>query len=184
MTVTNVQNGESGFNVNDFDATGLFTTTETTTQKLVVTNVTGDIFGGSYTLPTANSDDPYQFVETQNDNGNTVIGIFAGADSSNIGLTFNGQLVNWVIFESTANLPYVDPSTATSFADLFPVGTYSLTGQTGQSFTGDLTYNDFNSDLDLIPNSLTISVIPEPTSVGLAMLGLGGLALLRRRGNA
>jgi hypothetical protein len=185
-SVRDVQNGETGFNSNEFNTTGLFTGTETTTDTQVITNVTGDIFAGTYAFPTATSFDPYDYVATRDVGGNTVIRIFAGSDSSDIGLTYNGAPVDWVVVEGIANLPFISPATATSFAELFPVGTYTILPP-DQTFPSEVTYN-FNSEfITLIPTTLTISrasdtpanAVPEPATA--ALLGLGALGLLARR---
>jgi hypothetical protein len=149
--------------------------TEQVGEKQIITDVASARFGGTYTYPTADVGDPYFLVDAFDDGGQTAVFVLAGADSTNIGLTYDGDAIERIQAAGTASFGYVDPSTATSLADVFPVGTYSLTAH-------PISINEVvhtGGFFDPAFTSLTISVIPEPTS--LALLALGGLAMLRRR---
>jgi hypothetical protein len=177
-TVTDVQSGEAGYDSNFFDASGWDVSTEEVGEKQVITDMGGDVFAGTYTYPTTTTSDPYYYLSAYEDSGDTYIYMLGGADNSNIGLTYDGNPVLWVEIAGTADYAFIDPTTATSLADIFPVGTYTITPDDFFDGFGGQIVMDSSAQL-ISPTSLTISVIPEPTS--LALLGLGGLAMLRRR---
>lgn len=70
----------------------------------------------------------------------------------------------------------------------FSVSDFTTLNQTGTSVTsrrtdGGVTAYDFFADFALTPNTLTVAVVPEPSSATLlvgALLGLGAAARLRR----
>ncbi len=175
FTVTDAQNGDTGYDFSDFSST-VFVATEAIGQSQIVTDVTSDTLGGAFVYPNATNDDPYFFLFASAGAGNTgtYLQIAAGADESNIGLTFNGNVVEYL--EVAGELPFAfgDPSTAASLSDLFPAGAYAVTDGFGLFSWNAGAGTEFPT-----PDTLTISVIPEPTTA--ALLAFGGLALLRRR---
>jgi len=179
FTVADVQNGEPGYEFNDFAnfIPILYINTETTGQSQVVTDVTSDAFGGTFATPSANAFDPYFFIEAEENGTDTALEILAGADTSDIGVTFGGAAINRVWATGTIDLPFSDPALASSVSDLFPAGTYAVTPH--PSLVSEVVYDNSNQFFVPTFDTLTISVVPEPAT--LALLGLGGLALIRRR---
>ncbi len=175
FTVTDAQNGDNTYDWNDF-GTSVFVATETLGQTQIVTDVTSDTLGGTFAYPTSTNFDPYFYVfAAQNAGGpGTYLQIYAAAEDSNIGLTFNGNVIETLDVNGVLPFAFGDPSTAASLSDLLPVGTYAVTSGDGLIEWNNLSDNEF-----LTPDTLTISIIPEPTTA--ALLGLGGLAMMRRR---
>jgi len=173
FTVTDVQSSDTNYDVIDFgDPAQVEITTEELTHDQIVTNVTSGTFGGSFTYPSSTLSDPYGFLFSFDNSGVTFLSIGFGADDSDIGLTFNGDAVTYVTFSGDLPLPWVDPTTVNSLSELFPVGTYAVTGGFGN-------IDSVGGTASPTPDTLTISQIPEPTTA--ALLGLGGVALMRRR---
>jgi hypothetical protein len=172
FTVTDVESTATNYDFIDFgDPSQVEVITEELGQDPVVSDVTSTTLGGSFTYPSASATDPYNYLFAFESSGNTFLSLVAAADDSNIGLTYDGNTLEYMEISGTLPFAWVDPTTASSLADLFPVGTYNVTGPFGNF--------DWNGGSESpTPTSLTISVVPEPTS--LALLGLGGLAMLRR----
>ena len=171
FTVTDVQSTDTNYDFIEFDDSTTIITQELAQNQLVL-DVTSNALGGAFSYPSSTNVDPYDYFFAFDDNGQTYLSTQVGADDSDIGLTFDGNTLTYIDFAGTLSLPWTDPTTVNSLSELFPAGTYAVTGGFGQLFGDDGTESP-------TPTSLTISVIPEPTS--LALLGLGGLAMLLRR---
>ena len=175
MVARNVSNGETGFEVNLWNAAFIDVTTETTSQTALFTSVSSGLFGGSLSLPNADANDPGYRVVTSEDGGNTDMELYVGADTSDIGLTFSGNPVNSFYQGGVVDFAYSDPTTLSEFTDFFPQGTYSVTGG-----YGEIAYNGSSDFLSIAPQTLTITHIPEPGAAALVLLSLAaGLASRR-----
>ncbi len=175
FTITDAQNGDNTYDFNDF-GTSVFVDTETVGQTQIVTDVTSDTLGGTFAYPTSTNSDPYFYISAAPIAGGpgTFLQTYAAADDSNIGLTFNGNVIETLDVNGVPAFAFGDPSTAGSLSDLFPVGTYAVT-----SGDGLIEWNNQSDNEFLTPDTLTISVIPAPTTA--ALLTVGGVALVRRQ---
>lgn len=175
LTVTDVQSSDTNYEFIDFgDPSQVEVYTEELGHDQIITNVTSTTLGGAFTYPNTTTTDPFGYLFAFENNGLTYLSLAVGADDSDIGLTFNGNTLQYIEFSGDLPFAWVDPTTASSLSDLFPVGTYDVTGA-----FGFLAWDSGNGTEYPSPTTLTISVIPEPSSI--ALLALGGLALLRRR---
>jgi hypothetical protein len=98
-------------------------------------------------------------------------------DFSASGLTLNPNTSYWLAIEQTTGA-----SAESSWAR--PDSTYSTTGLPGWTIGGELRVNANPNWEPITPHpglfSIEVTAIPEPSS-SVALLALGGLALLRRR---
>jgi MYXO-CTERM domain-containing protein len=155
--------------------------TEDLDDSVLIQNITGDLLGGSWSLPSTTFDDPYDYFYNLEASGDTFVYQYAGQDDSDdIGLTFDGVTVEDLYLEGVIPLPWVDPTGLNRWSDFFTPGTYAVTDGVGTIWL------DGSPDIDLVADSLTISVIPEPAHfTGIAgLLGLGLVLFLRRRKQA
>ena len=87
-------------------------------------------------------------------------------------LEIGNGLINFDDFDFTAGSGF-----AAGIYTLFNAG--SISGSLGGGVTGQV--GGLDATLLLSGNSMQLSVVPEPSTMGLATLGLAGAALARRR---
>lgn len=146
------------------------------------TSVSGTGLTGTYSQPSANSNDPFSYIQAAPDGPPSLLTFDVGAETSNLGLIVNGHAVTEI---TVGNLDWGQsfpaPATYTALTTYFTpfAGSHSLVGgYMDMSLSGA-------SQLHFTPSNLTISAVPEPSACAL-MLGAAGLAaagwLRRRRG--
>lgn len=183
LTVTDAQNGDTGYDSIDFGDPGNFeVVTEELGQTQIISNVTSTTLGGAFAYPSSTPLDPFGYVLAFDDGGQTYLSMGVGADDSDIGLTFDGNTLAYMQFDGILPLAWVDPTTVSSLSDLFPVGTYAVTNEFGLFSWPVAGGAEFVS-----PTNLTISAAPDtpanavPEPATAALVGLGALGLLARR---
>ena len=149
---------------------------ENLTDPAIWADVSGDGLSGAYTRPDLLDSSP--FARLGADSGGSELVVQARSDSgSDIGLTAAGELLKGVYFDGvfdglSFDVSAVEPNPFVYFAD--KIGTYdALSTDQGVVEAVDGSAGQTNFTI----NSVTI--IPEPSS--LALLGLGGLLVARRR---
>ena len=147
---------------------------QTTSEGTIVSGLTGDIFTGTY----SNAGDPYEWVSVSVMEGNGSFGFYAGAGSSDIGLSYRGQLLDGVKISGdySGDIPYSD--------SYYPLANCLSVMQSGGTFGSPLYLTlDFAGSETAIfgtVNSISITSVPEPATFAfVGIFGAGALAVRR-----
>jgi len=181
MGYTAGQSYTFNWTVNDgYDGSGIFTETynrwsvEYTTDPLLLSSVSGDGLLGTYSRPSGISYAPYEFIHANSDG----LHLYTENDypeGSSMGLWVDGKQVSRV-YANHLDIPGLDYSD-TSFVNPSSwlagyAGTHVLSG-------GNMNVRDeSNNSIWFTPTSVT--VIPEPATLGLIGLVTGGIYFTRR----
>ncbi|MGJ8655428.1 MAG: PEP-CTERM sorting domain-containing protein [Akkermansiaceae bacterium] len=176
-------NGRGNYmSLNSFDLTGGFTLT-VSYDLLVGASVPGDANRSTFGLVDASATEARtnHFVS-----GTESISFVAFHPTSSLGLAFGGASVDssLTIDETTAGFEDVVITVAANGIDYsYSVGGTSQSGMLATAFDFSKQYRfegDFqDAEYYDVFESVTLEVVPEPSST--ALLGLGGLALILRR---
>ena len=154
---------------------------EQTSDPVLWSSVSGDGFLGTYSRPSGNSEDPYDNLETVNDQDGDTFSLLASNDNnentSDLGLTVDGV----DLLEISAD--QIDIGVDFAFS-----GAYSNPADYWATYAGTYTptdgyiviLNEEGSEIKLTPTSVTIGTVPEPATA-LLMAFVAGLGFIIRR---
>ena len=148
---------------------------QTTSEGTIISGLTGDIFTGTY----SNAGDPYEWVGVSLMEGNGSFEFYAGAGSSDIGLSYRGQLLDGVKISGdySGAIPYSD--------SYYPLVNCLSVMQNGGTFGNPLalTLDYAGSETAIFGtiNSISIAAVPEPATFVLFGIFGAGIFGVRRR---
>ncbi len=165
-----------------FDSTDNYWASEQTSDPVLWASISGDGLVGTYSRPSGNPEDPYDSLESVNDDDIDIFYLLASndnnEDTSNLGLTVNGRdllEISATDIDIGVNLDF--PGTYSNPADYWATYAGTYTPEPGGSV---LIYDKTWAGIYFTATGITIQAIPEPATLTFIGLFGGGLIVFRR----